>query len=167
MADISNNIRKRRISCGMSQAQLAEKTGVTRQTISSWERGASFPDIEMLEKLAIVFNIRIDELLYPGSSEKRKRIVSEPLSFKFVFFSVLVYSFLFIIAGAQFAVPLIQKIVGGGVKETFIIILYWGLILLAGFIAICTRLITEYISEYKNNCAMDNSNNTEIADSKK
>ena len=41
MADISNNIKKLRVLHGLSQEKLAEKIGVTRQTISKWERGVS------------------------------------------------------------------------------------------------------------------------------
>ena len=41
MSDIAKNIKKLRMDRGLSQAQLAEKLNVTRQTISSWERGVS------------------------------------------------------------------------------------------------------------------------------
>ena len=41
MADIARNIKQLRMQREMSQAQLAEKVGVTRQTISGWERGDS------------------------------------------------------------------------------------------------------------------------------
>ena len=65
MPDISKNIKRIRTAKGMNQTELAEKVGVTRQTISSWEKGSSFPNINMLEKMSAVFDMPIDELLYP------------------------------------------------------------------------------------------------------
>ena len=48
---------------GMSQADLAEKLYVTRQTVSRWERGSAAPDAENLLRLAQVFDVSVDELL--------------------------------------------------------------------------------------------------------
>lgn len=47
----------------MSQAELAEKLGVSQQTISKYERGTREPDNETLVKLAEIFNCSIDYLL--------------------------------------------------------------------------------------------------------
>ena len=41
MSDFARNIKRRRAERGMSQEQLAEKLGVTRQTVSNWERSDS------------------------------------------------------------------------------------------------------------------------------
>lgn len=41
MAYVSKNIKKLRTGAGMNQEQLAELLGVTRQTVSNWERGGS------------------------------------------------------------------------------------------------------------------------------
>ncbi len=48
---------------GLSQEQLSEKIGVTRQTISNWELNETSPNPEQLKLLSKVFNISIDELL--------------------------------------------------------------------------------------------------------
>ena len=48
---------------GMSQEQLAEKIGVSRQTISKWEGGLSTPDLEKLIALADCFEITLDGLV--------------------------------------------------------------------------------------------------------
>ena len=144
MADISNNIKTQRLKHHLSQSQLAEKVGVTRQTVSSWERGASYPDIYMLEKISSIFQIGIDELLYPHFSERRKIFTSKPLSIKFVVISIFLYFVLLIWGGGIIAVPLFRRLVGGSIEEEFIFIIYWGLILLVGYIALCTYLISEY-----------------------
>lgn len=47
----------------LSQEQLAEKLGVSRQAISKWESGASLPEIENLIMLSKCFNVSIDYLV--------------------------------------------------------------------------------------------------------
>lgn len=63
MADFSKNLKQLRQAGGMSQAQLAEQMHVTRQTISSWERGNSYPDIGSLTQLAEVLGVEVQQLL--------------------------------------------------------------------------------------------------------
>ena len=48
---------------GISQEQLAELLYTSRQAVSKWERGESYPDIERLKDLAIFFGVSIDYLL--------------------------------------------------------------------------------------------------------
>ena len=66
---------------GMSQEELAERIGVTRQTLSKYETGESLPDIEKSRAIAEVFEISLDELvtaddrmLMPGGTPKGKYI---------------------------------------------------------------------------------------------
>ena len=47
----------------LSQERLAEKIGVTRQTISNWELGETSPNPEQLKALSQIFQVSIDELL--------------------------------------------------------------------------------------------------------
>ena len=47
--------------------QLAVKLNVVRQTVSKWEQGTAYPDIEMLPKLATVLDTTVDALLGYGS----------------------------------------------------------------------------------------------------
>ena len=48
---------------GMSQEQLAEKIGVSRQTLSKYETGEALPDIGKCRALADVFNVSMDDLV--------------------------------------------------------------------------------------------------------
>lgn len=48
---------------GMSQRELAEKLGVSQQTIGSWEVGRTAPDPEAIKKIADFFNVSTDYLL--------------------------------------------------------------------------------------------------------
>ncbi len=63
-AEKLKNIRKQ---AGMSQEQLAEKLGVSRQAVTKWETDAGIPDIENIMAISALFSISIDELL---SNEK-------------------------------------------------------------------------------------------------
>lgn len=47
----------------ISQEELAEKIGVSRQTVTKWENDLGLPDIENLKNIASLFNISVDELL--------------------------------------------------------------------------------------------------------
>ena len=53
-------LRKKR---GFTQEQLGDKICVTRQTISNWELGETFPNPEQLKSLSKILNVSIDELL--------------------------------------------------------------------------------------------------------
>lgn len=58
---ISNNIRKLRFNHDeMTQQQLADKTGVTRQTIVAIENGKYSPTLELAFRIALVFNAPLE-----------------------------------------------------------------------------------------------------------
>lgn len=60
---LSQNIKARRKKCGFTQEQLAEAMGVSVGTVSKWESGNSYPDIEMVAALADFFQESVDALL--------------------------------------------------------------------------------------------------------
>lgn len=64
LAEKLKSIRKQ---VGMSQEQLAERLGVSRQAVTKWETEAGIPDIENVIAISALFDISIDELL---SNEK-------------------------------------------------------------------------------------------------
>ena len=63
MGDFQNIFKRLRNSCGLTQAEMAEKLGISRSTIGMYETGAREPDFETLEKIADFFNVDIDYLL--------------------------------------------------------------------------------------------------------
>ena len=69
---------------GYSQDELAEKIGVTRQTLSKYETGESLPDIERCKRLADIFGVSMDDLVRNSSilSLSRMRCVRSPTSFE-------------------------------------------------------------------------------------
>ena len=60
---ISVKIKQLRKSNGLSQEQLAEKLDVSRQAISKWESGASFPDVEKMVIISELFKVSTDYLM--------------------------------------------------------------------------------------------------------
>ncbi|MCD8326916.1 MAG: helix-turn-helix domain-containing protein [Lachnospiraceae bacterium] len=63
------NIRKEREQKQISQEQLAELVGVSRQSVSKWEREESFPSMERLLKLCQIFGCDLADLLTDGDRE--------------------------------------------------------------------------------------------------
>lgn len=61
--EISKCIKEARQNKNINQEDLAEKLGVTRQTISSWETGKSYPDIISVIKMSDIFDISLDKML--------------------------------------------------------------------------------------------------------
>ncbi len=62
-AIISNNIRRLRFFAGeMTQQELADKTGVSRQTIVAIENGKYFPTLELAFRIAHTFRVPLDEV---------------------------------------------------------------------------------------------------------
>ena len=61
--DLGKKIIEMRKNAKLSQEQLAEKLDVNRQTISNWENGKFYPDIDALVKISKCFNISLDDLL--------------------------------------------------------------------------------------------------------
>ena len=59
----ADNLMELRKYHAMSQEELAEKIGVSRQTLSKYETGESLPDIEKCKALADVFGITVDGLI--------------------------------------------------------------------------------------------------------
>lgn len=60
---LGNNFFNARKKQGLSQEEVAEKLGVSRQTISKWELDETLPDINQSKKLAAAFKVSLDELI--------------------------------------------------------------------------------------------------------
>jgi putative transcriptional regulator len=67
---VSNQIRRLRFEAGeMTQAELARRVGVTRQTIIAIEQGRYSPSLEMAFQIAQVFDVTLDDVFRYESTE--------------------------------------------------------------------------------------------------
>ncbi len=66
---LSEKLQSLRRAAGLSQEQLAEQLGVTRQAVSKWETGEGKPDIDNLLPLAKLLHTTVDYLLDDGANQ--------------------------------------------------------------------------------------------------
>ena len=67
----ADNLVELRKYHNLSQEELADRIGISRQTLSKYETGESLPDIEKCKKIADVFEVTIDDLIsYDKSNEE-------------------------------------------------------------------------------------------------
>lgn len=64
-----------RKEAGMTQKQVADRLHVTDRAVSKWERGLSYPDVTLMEPLAAVLGVGVDELL---TCQRKKTAIPEP-----------------------------------------------------------------------------------------
>lgn len=63
---VTNSIRSRREEVGLTQAELARRIGVTRQTLIAIEQGKYSPTLELAFQIARAFEVGLDDLFqYP------------------------------------------------------------------------------------------------------
>lgn len=61
--NLAENLKKIRKENNLSQEQLAEKLSVSRQSVSKWESGQAYPEMDKVLQLCKLFNISVDDLL--------------------------------------------------------------------------------------------------------
>jgi putative transcriptional regulator len=69
---VTNSIRQLRFAHReMTQQELADRVGVTRQTIHAIEAGKYSPSLEVAFRMAEVFGVRVDEVFHYGKAARR------------------------------------------------------------------------------------------------
>lgn len=108
--NFSEQIKKIRKDRNLTQQDMAEKLGISRQAVSNWENDKNLPDIEMLIRMSQVFHLTLDELILGGTkmnnmteklikdSSENARIKMNLLGIK-IGGALLALSFLSLIAG--------------------------------------------------------------------
>ena len=72
--NIANKIKQLRASAGLTQEQLANRLGISAQSISKWETGVTMPDITLLPALSGELGVTIDDLFDLSVNQKMQRI---------------------------------------------------------------------------------------------
>lgn len=89
---IGKRIREYRKIYNFSQEQLADKIFVSRQTISNWENDKTYPDIQIIISLAILFNVSLDELIREDLEEMKMKISNNRASKRADIYSLIMIS---------------------------------------------------------------------------
>lgn len=61
---LGNSLFQARKRSGQSQEAVAEKLGISRQTVSKWETNETLPDIRQAKELALLYHVTLDELIH-------------------------------------------------------------------------------------------------------
>ncbi len=69
---LSENLKRIRKENNLSQEQLAEKLGVSRQAVSKWESGQSYPEMDKVIQICKTFNFNMDELMNENVKEVKE-----------------------------------------------------------------------------------------------
>lgn len=144
---VGENLKAIRKKKGISQEELAGRLNVTRQTVSNWERGAAYPDIDMLKMIAEQLEVEVTRIIYSDSERGRVTsiasvgclpvLLTPVVFFALMFFGIIVY------------LPMFKGTFGGGIPEEYLYPIYFGVIMLATLMVACTSIVLEEIREQK------------------
>lgn len=109
----SERLKKEREKRGWSQAELAERIHVSRQSVSKWETAKNYPSIEVIINLSDLFEITIDELLR-SDEELKEKVIQDSKQLAYPKWKVL-FDSLFLIG----AFLLVSKLVIIGLNHFF------------------------------------------------
>lgn len=113
--DVGQRLKMRRNELNLKQEYVAEELGITRQTISNWENGRSYPDIARIIRLSEIYGLSLDELL-KGDQEMVKHLQE----------NTVVNHFLKIFIGMLFVNVLLMLflLVNQNMSETFLFVIF-------------------------------------------
>lgn len=80
--NIGEKLKLRRKKAGFTQEQVAEKMNITRQTLSHWEVGKYYPDIDSIITLSQIYKLSLDELLLGKIHFKGETVMIKKLTFE-------------------------------------------------------------------------------------
>lgn len=72
--NLKDTLRTLRQKKNVTQEALAAHLGITQQSVGKWERGEGFPDITLLPRIALYFDVTVDELLDVGKARIEEKI---------------------------------------------------------------------------------------------
>jgi transcriptional regulator with XRE-family HTH domain len=94
----AKKIQELRLKRNLSQSDLADKLGVSRQAVSKWERDEGLPDLYNIKRLAEIFKVSVDELVMDGGNvviDYRNKTSVILMSIPMAFFTIGILVMLF------------------------------------------------------------------------
>lgn len=125
--EIGKRIKELRNEKGWNQEVFAEKTYVSRQTISSWENDKSYPDIKSLLLMSELFEVSLDDLIKGDVVEMKKEISNETIREFNKWSNILAVGFLI---GILIPYPLVHFFKWWGL---LVFLLFWAALLAVAF----------------------------------
>jgi len=125
--EIGKRIKELRNKKGWNQEVFAEKTYVSRQTISSWENDKSYPDIKSLLLMSELFEVSLDDLIKGDVVEMKKEISNESIREFNKWSNILAVGFLI---GILIPYPLVHFFKWWGL---LVFLLFWAALLAVAF----------------------------------
>ena len=100
---VASNLVYLRKSKGLTQLELAEKLNYSDKSISKWEHGETLPDIEVLKKVADLYEVNIDYIVSDAPKEEKiKFLKKSPNRQNQIIISLLGVSFIWILSAVLF-----------------------------------------------------------------
>lgn len=97
--EFPSQLKANRQRIGLSQEDLAERIYVSRQTISNWETGKTYPDIHSLLLLSNLFDVSVDELLKGDVTSMENKIENDGRTLKRLSWAMLGFLIAALISG--------------------------------------------------------------------
>lgn len=116
--EISAQIKKYRANMNLSQEELAEKLYVTRQTVSNWETGKSYPDIHSALLMSSLFQISLDQLIKGDLEIMKEEIKKEDIKTFYIYGNI--YTVLLVVSVLSFA-PLVYYFYVWGMAASLVL----------------------------------------------
>ena len=101
--EVGQRLKGLRAEAHMSQDDLAARVYVSRQTISSWENGKTYPDVQSLLLLSEIFNVTVDSLIKGDVEVMTKTVDSDVRTMKRLSYVMTVFIVLTVIACGWFS----------------------------------------------------------------
>ena len=101
--EVGQRLKGLRAEAHMSQDDLAARVYVSRQTISSWENGKTYPDVQSLLLLSEIFDVTVDSLIKGDVEVMTKTVDSDVRTMKRLSYVMTVFIVLTVIACGWFS----------------------------------------------------------------
>ena len=72
--DFGKQIKQMRLERKLTQEQLANHLGVSRQAVSNWENNKNLPDLELIIAISKLFSVSLDDLILGGNETRRAKM---------------------------------------------------------------------------------------------